>query len=126
MSQPVKVSDDLLLDARLVAEVSKRSIAGQIELWASIGRALEPLLRGDKLLALCRAGAARPLSQCITEVTLSEGKTRLIEHLHSLPYPHFERDPDHPGLLIRIEADGTRTLGRFVNRSFQQCEMATK
>ena len=33
MSQPVKISDELILDARLTAEIAERSIAGQIEIW---------------------------------------------------------------------------------------------
>ncbi len=47
MSQPVKISDELILDARLTAEIADRSIAGQIEFWAQLGRALEPLLEGS-------------------------------------------------------------------------------
>jgi hypothetical protein len=31
MSQPMKISDELILDARLIAEIAERSIAGQIE-----------------------------------------------------------------------------------------------
>src|SRR5512146_583512 len=52
MSQPVKVSDALVLDARLTGEATQRSIAGQIEFWARLGRSIETLLRGDQLLAL--------------------------------------------------------------------------
>ena len=51
MSQPVKISDELLLDARLTGEVAERSIAGQIEFWAHLGRAIEPLLAGSRALA---------------------------------------------------------------------------
>jgi hypothetical protein len=58
MGQPVKVSDELLLDARLTADVAERSIAGQIEFWAKLGRAIEPFLRGDQALALRRQKAA--------------------------------------------------------------------
>ena len=46
MGQPVKLSDSLVLDARLTGEVAERSIAGQIEFWAGLGRALDSLLRG--------------------------------------------------------------------------------
>jgi hypothetical protein len=52
MSQPVKLSDELVLDARLTAEIAERSIAGQIEFWAQLGRAIEPLLEGSRALAL--------------------------------------------------------------------------
>lgn len=51
MSQPVRLSDELILDARLTAEIAERSIAGQIEFWAQLGRAIEPLLEGSRALA---------------------------------------------------------------------------
>jgi len=119
MSQPVKVSDALLLDARVAGEAVERSIAGQIEFWAKIGRALEPILRGDQMLALCRSGNVKPLSACLATVDSPAGRQRVLEHLHSRPFPHYEAAPAAPGMLVRIEADGKRTLGRFVNRQFQ-------
>jgi len=36
MGQPVNLSDELVSDARNVAEISQRSIAGQIKFWAAI------------------------------------------------------------------------------------------
>lgn len=119
MSQPVKLSDELVLDARLTAELAERSIAGQIEFWAQLGRAMEPLLQGDQALALRRAGAAVPLSKCLDSVDSPTGRARVAEYLDSRPFPHYEAAADRPGMLVRIEADGTRTLGRFVNRRFE-------
>ena len=125
MSQPVKVSDALLLDARVAGAIVERSIAGQIEFWAKIGRALEPLLRGDHVLALCRAGNVKPLSACLESVDSSAGRQRVFEHLKSRPFPHYEA-AESPGLLVRIEADGKRTMGRFVNRQFQVVKTGAK
>ena len=121
MSQPVKVSDGLVLDARLMGEAVERSIAGQIEFWAKLGRAIEPLLQGDKVMALCRSGEAKPLSECLKEVDSPAGRQRVVEHLESQPYPRYEAS-DKPGLLVRLDADGKRTVGRFVNRQFQPVE----
>ena len=118
MSQPVKLSDSLVLDARLTGEVAERSITGQIEFWAKLGRAIEPMLQGEQVLALCRAGAAKPLSACLQAVDTTEGRRRVAEHLKIQPFPHYEPAPDSPGLLIQIDADGKRTLGRFINRQF--------
>jgi len=118
MSQPVKVSDALMLDARFVAKVADRSIAGQIEFWARLGRAIEPLLQGHQALALCQTGDARPLSQCLRSVDSSEGRRRLAEYLKARPFPHYEA-AGSPGLLIKIDANRKRTLGRLVNRQFQ-------
>ena len=118
MSQPVKVSDALILDARLSGQVAERSIGGQIEFWARLGRAIEPLLRGDQALALRRAGDIKPLSECLVTADSQEGGRRLAEYLKSRPFPHYEQ-ADKPGLLVRVDANGKRTLGRFVNREFQ-------
>src|SRR5437879_1669583 len=124
MSQPVKVSDTLILDARLTGEVTERSIAGQIEFWAKLGRAIEPLLRGDDVLALCKAAAAQSLSDCLRSADSAEGRRRVAEYLKTRPFPHYEAAADSPGVLVRIEANGRRTVGRFVNRRFQAVKSA--
>ena len=59
MSQPVKLSDVLVLDARLIGEAAERSIAEQIEDWANLGRAIEPLLQGTQAPALCKKETAQ-------------------------------------------------------------------
>jgi hypothetical protein len=118
MSQPVKLSDALVLDARTTGEIVERSIAGQIEHWANIGRAVEKLLHLPEVLGLCRSASARPLSALLESVDSREGKLRVSDYLDAQPFPHYEAAPDHPGLLVRTEEGGKRTLGRFVNRKF--------
>ena len=79
MSQPVKLSDALVLDARLSAQITERSIAGQIEFWASLGRAIEPLLRAREAMALRKAGARKPLSTALDEVDSPTGRQRVAD-----------------------------------------------
>jgi len=122
MGQPVKISDELITDARAIAEKSQRSIAGQIEYWASLGRALEPVLRGDRALALCEAGRQRPLAEAVAEVDSEQGRKRVRDYLSQRPYPHFGPVEGQEGVYRRIEADGTETVGQFVNRQFQPLE----
>jgi hypothetical protein len=119
MGQPVKLSENLVLDARLAGEASERSIAGQIEFWARIGRAMEPLLGMDNLIRLKQRGDARPLSECVRDVDSEAGRRRTAAYVASRPFPHFEPAADRPGFLVKIDEDGTRTVGRFVNRQFQ-------
>lgn len=118
MGQPVKLSDELILDARTTGEVVKRSIAGQVEFWARLGKGVEMLLETPQIFALCRQGATRPLSECLKSVDSYEGRQRVADFLRAQPFPHYEPDPDRRGLLIRVEADGRRTLGRFLHRQF--------
>ncbi len=122
MDQPVTISDDLIREASLMAEVSKRSLSAQIEFWASLGRSLEPLLRGEQVIALRRSSSARPLSEAVRDVDTDAGRKRVKGYLDAGPFPHFEAVPDSPGLLRKIEADGTVTLGKFVNRVFEPVE----
>jgi len=119
MSQPVKLSDGLVIEARLAGEIMERSIAGQVEYWARLGKSVELLLEGQQAMALCRNSTSRPLSECLQTVDSPEGRRRLVAFLDSQPFPHYQPDPDRPGLLLRIAANGERTLGRFVNRQFR-------
>jgi hypothetical protein len=118
MSQPVKLSDALVLEARIVGKAEQRSIAGQVEFWALLGRSLDGLLHGSERRAFRENVAAKPLSQLIATVGMPEGKARLKAHLESLPFPHFEPHPTLKGYLVRIEENGSRSVGRFVNREF--------
>ena len=118
MSQPVKLSDALVLDARLAGEVQERSIAGQVEFWAKLGRSMELLLDGQHVINLCRTVGATPLSELVEVVGTPAGREKLRAHLESEPYPHFEAHPTQAGLLVRTEENGERTVGRFVNREF--------
>jgi ParD-like antitoxin of type II bacterial toxin-antitoxin system len=119
MSQPVKLSDSLVLEARLAGEIVERSIAGQVEFWARLGRSVDQLLDGRSVLALCRNAEARPLSECLESVDSPAGRERVAGFLKRQPFPHYEAHPTRPGVLVRIGADGERTAGRFVNRQFR-------
>lgn len=118
MPQPVKLSDALVLEARLAAESRQRSIARQVEYWASLGRSMEELLDGATQRRLLQRGGTQSLSYLLDTVEKPEGRKRLKAHLDSEPFPHFEQHPTQKGLLIRIEANGARSVGRFVNRQF--------
>lgn len=119
MGQPVKVSDKLILDARLAGEAGERSIAGQIEYWARLGRAVELHLRAAEALRLKRQGEAQPLSELLSSVGSPAGRKRLARYLGTRPFPHFEVATGRRGLVVKIDQDGTRTVGRFVNREFR-------
>jgi hypothetical protein len=124
MSQPVKLSDALVLDARIAGEVEERSIAGQVEFWAKLGQSLDMLLEGRQVLALRRNAGTQPLSEALASVNTSAGRKRLADTLASQPYPHFEPYPGRAGLLIRTDEDGKQMVGRFVNRVFSVVEVA--
>ncbi len=81
----------------------ERSIAGQVEFWARLGRSIEPLLQGDQALALYRNAVTRPLSECLGSVDSAKGRKRLQGYLESRPFPHYEAHPSQAGLLVRVD-----------------------
>lgn len=78
----------------------------------------QPVKLSDCALALKKRGDALPLSACLEAVGATAGEKRLKAYLASLPSPRFEAAGE-PGLFIKIDADGTRTEGRFVKRAFR-------
>jgi hypothetical protein len=128
MGQAVKLSSALINDARTVGAQAQRSISGQVEYWARLGRSLDPILEGRKALELISSPppivrkTARPrksVLDIIRSIDTPEGHQKVLDYLRSKPFPHFEPHPSGGGLLIRLEADGTRTVGRFRGREFR-------
>jgi hypothetical protein len=118
MSQPVKLSDEFVLEARLAAESRERSIAGQVEYWAKIGRCVERLFDGRQIDTLQKTASAPSVGELLDVVDTPKGRAMFQAFLESEPYPHYRAHPDEKGLLVRTEENGVETIGRFVNRQF--------
>lgn len=95
-----------------------KDLQAKAEFWARLGKSIEPLLRGDRAFGPQRSGAARSLTESIQSVDTDVGRERVRVYLESRPFPHFEPCQNEPGMLVRIDEDGTRTRGRFINREF--------
>lgn len=48
----------------------------------------------------------------------AKGRERLASYLKAQPYPHYESDPSNRDLLVRVEENGNRVVGHFVNKNF--------
>lgn len=118
MPQPVKISDALLLEARIAGETMNRSMAGQIEFWAQLGRSIERLMNGKNIHRLRSAAPAPKLSEIMATINKPAGRARLQAVLDAKPFPHFRAVPGDRTLMERIDEDGTRTPGRFIQREF--------
>lgn len=129
MSQPVKLSDSLIDAARAVAVDADRSLAGQIEHWASIGRAIERTLTSTDVHALKRSNTAihqetqdleprHAVVRALAESLQPTASAAIAARIATLSSVRYGADPVYPGFLVRVEADGTKTPGRFVGRTF--------
>jgi hypothetical protein len=125
MGMPVKLSDELVESAREEAANTDRSITGQIEHWAKIGRSVETVLRYQEVQTLKRS----PLNAALTTATrraiqaalarvVTESDRRSLARSLKAGRTVYQSDPAGSGLTERIQSDGTRTLGRFTDRRF--------
>jgi hypothetical protein len=142
MPQPVKLSDNLIEAAREAAPLAHRSLAAQIEHWATLGRAIEGSLTSDQSAVLKRGGVREPAARPYNSALIPDPSQILataLEHAVSPEFaaqvrlslgrqagPKYGTHPDFPGQLVRHNADGTLTPGRMVNREFQPTDEAPR
>jgi hypothetical protein len=86
---------------------------------------MELLLNGRQVLSLHHKAGRQSLVEALASVESPEGRKRVADVLATRPYPHYQQCSGKPGLLLRIEEDGTETVGRFVNRTFTAVELTT-
>ena len=123
MGQPVKLSDGLVMEARIAGEAMQRSIAGQVEFWARIGKTVEQVASRTQIERM-QARAAIPLSEIMDTINGPEGRARLKAYLDSRPFPRFSAHPELARVFYREEADGSRVMGRFNGGVFEPIEVA--
>ncbi|MEZ6124642.1 MAG: hypothetical protein R3C49_15930 [Planctomycetaceae bacterium] len=63
-------------------------------------------------------GDAKMAELALDAVDSVKGHDRLASYLKSRPYPHYETDPTNRDLIVRIDENGTRVPGHFVNKTF--------
>lgn len=95
----------------VVREFAKRlSFLSEIE-----GQSLDYTRISKRLATLTDASMA---DMAIAAVDSETSKQRLAEYLSSLPYPHYEPVPGNVELVVQVQEDGTRSVGRFQGRKF--------
>lgn len=119
MPQPVKLSDEVMDAARASSVEANRSIAGQIERWAKLGRAIDALLTRAVVGALKREKGA--VSKLLPDVAGRIGLAAAIERvldtsqiaalaaaLKASEPALFATDPALPGFLMRSGPEARR------------------
>jgi hypothetical protein len=121
MGLPVKLSDDLVMQARAETALSQRSLTGQVEYWARLGQKAEMALsHADlrKLAVLPPSESVAALRQALGFAFSSAGTEAARADIRAQHSVVYEAAPGNIGLIVRIDADGTRTVGRMIKRKF--------
>jgi ParD-like antitoxin of type II bacterial toxin-antitoxin system len=139
MAQPVKLSDGLINAARESAPTAHRSLAAQVEHWATLGRSIEGALTMEQTTSLKRAvrephatyGAtnadtAAALAQALSVAVSPVGRSDFRHELVAAGQPLFGTDPAFPGFIVRKNADGSMTPGRWSDNQFVPVQTPVK
>lgn len=124
-AMPVKLSGDLVEEARGTAARFHRSLTGQIEHWAAIGRAVEAQLPGNAVTRLLeRLGGTMKISRVADDdqrqqvmavlagfLRESSGDTTWLTDMSARGIPLYGSETGNPGVIQRLNPDGsTETL----------------
>lgn len=128
MPVAVKLSDSLAEDARTASADADRSLTGQIEHWARLGKGVEPLFTAPIIASLKKSGGnidsledpreRKSLLDALTKLRLNPTFAESAAFLTSSYSPLYEADPAIPDGIVQVLADGSRVHGKFVNRIF--------
>lgn len=118
---PVELSDDLVEDAREVAASCHRSLTGQIEYWAAMGRAVEAHLPEDAVARLLERmggamkaspvaeGTQRQVVMNVLAAFLEQPKddTSWLAEMSARGIPLYGSEACRPGQIQRRNSDGS-------------------
>ena len=118
-SIPLRIDSTLVHRARTSAALADRTPTAQIEHWAKLGIALEPVLSGASAARMKQTARIEDLDEIVAISQTAAGQERVRELIQRQGGPVYEADPEDPTLVIERLPDGSSRRGRFENRQFK-------
>lgn len=128
-TRSLRIDENLVLQAQRQAKIQHRSINGQVEYWAKLGKAIASKISAADAFAVTQGlkeFRLEPVDNCsvdpetILEELESDRKAEFSgKPITAAPF-YFERSVSHPGLLDRVNTKtGEKKTGQFRNGSFE-------
>jgi hypothetical protein len=117
-SMPLRIDGALINEARTSGEIFHRSIAQQVEHWATLGRALESVLTVPGLAKLKSAKKPVDTDLLLARASSPAGKKKTLALLAKKKGPLYGSKPNHPAVLLQYAKDGAKVAGRMVKGVF--------
>jgi len=127
MSIPIRVSEELLEEAKKQIKMSCRSLTKQIEFWALIGKEAElnmtpadiaALVNGEAEIKIFRKKSESVDFDNLLDQVETDRKNGTIKSKVLKDKVWYEEHLQHPGLFYRMTHQGEKTIGKFVNGKF--------
>jgi len=114
----LRINSALVKEARTISVLIGRSPAAQVEFWAKLGRVAEAVFAHDRIRLLKETGRVQDLDVMLGKVDTPEVRELAKAEIARHGTPIYGTNPGHPGLIIQKLPDGTKRVGKFVNRQF--------
>jgi hypothetical protein len=128
-TRSLRIDENLVIEAQRQAKVQRRSINGQIEYWASLGKAIASKISTADAFAVTQGLKEIRLESSRNIAIDPEAVLNDLEQDRTRGFPgkpvtsapcYFETSLSHPGLLDKVDTvSGKRQTGRFHNGSFE-------
>lgn len=127
MSVPIRVSNELLNEAKQQAKTSLRSLTKQIEFWAQIGKEAElnmtpadiaALASGEVEIKVIRKKSEPVDFSSVFQEIERDRKAGRIQAKVLKDKVWYEESPSTPGLYFRVTSNGEKKPGRFIEGKF--------
>jgi hypothetical protein len=125
-SMPLRVDGALINEARASGNIFHRSIAQQVEHWATLGKALEAVLTVPSIAKIKSAQKPADLGHLLARASSPAGKKKTLALLAKKKGALYGGKPNHPDVLLQYAKDGRQIAGRMVNGAFVPAKTTPK
>jgi hypothetical protein len=125
-SMPLRIDGDLINEAKVSGQVFHRSIAQQVEHWASLGRVLEKVLTVSSVAKVKSLARPVDLERVLAGARSAAGKKKTLALLARKKGPLYGIKPDRPSVLLQYEPDGTVVAGEMIKGKFVRAPRTPK
>lgn len=115
---PVRLSSALARRAREAALVQDRSLTEQVEHWARLGELVEAVVSNTAVHQLKAVSHDEHLRERLAAADTAAGQRKTARLIRKRGGPWYGTAPDDPRVIIKYDADGSRTRGRIVKGKF--------
>ena len=117
-SMPLRIDGDLINEAKVSSQIFHRSIAQQVEHWASLGRVLEKVLTVSSVAKVKSLNRPVALERVLAGARSVAGKKKTLALLARKKGPLYGTKQGRPRVLLQYQPDGTTVAGRMVQGKF--------
>lgn len=115
---PIRLSGPLAARARRAAHLFDRSLTEQIEHWTRLGQLVEAAASGAAVERLKAQSYDARLPDLVASADSTAGRRKAARLARARGGARYGLASDDPDVIVRVEADGTRTRGRLDHGRF--------